>query len=296
MVTIVAVFLAIAVGLLAGSAFVQPGLVNTLRRQTDDLRDQTRELRQEVTDARGQITGLDGFADAALPYLVQDRLAGVPVVIVSQVGVEDAVVAEAQRALAAGGARVVATLEAQPKLASDDPDVQAELATLIGQPGALAVDMPELTAQALAARLATAPDSTAPDDDLLNQLLSAGYLSTGVSQATLQEIGTTTQAVIVLSGGQGDEPSPPPERFAVPLVSELGLLGVPVAAGESFANAFPFVTAVRAQGDDGTLPVDDLDLGPGGAALVLGLEELLATGRGGAYGVKDGAEPLPPLP
>jgi hypothetical protein len=34
----------------------------------------------------------------------------------------------------------------------------------------------------------------------------------------------------------------------------------------------------------------------GGAALVLGLEELLATGNGGAYGVKDGAEPLPPLP
>jgi len=34
----------------------------------------------------------------------------------------------------------------------------------------------------------------------------------------------------------------------------------------------------------------------GGAALVLGLEELLATGTGGAYGVKDGAEPLPPPP
>jgi hypothetical protein len=34
----------------------------------------------------------------------------------------------------------------------------------------------------------------------------------------------------------------------------------------------------------------------GGAALVLGLENLLASGTGGAYGVKDGAEPLPPAP
>jgi hypothetical protein len=47
---------------------------------------------------------------------------------------------------------------------------------------------------------------------------------------------------------------------------------------------------------DGTVTVDDLDQTMGGAALVLGLEELLATGNGGAYGVKDGAEPLPPLP
>jgi hypothetical protein len=34
----------------------------------------------------------------------------------------------------------------------------------------------------------------------------------------------------------------------------------------------------------------------GGAALVLGLEDLLTSGNGGAYGVKDGAEPLPPAP
>jgi hypothetical protein len=33
----------------------------------------------------------------------------------------------------------------------------------------------------------------------------------------------------------------------------------------------------------------------GGAALVLGLDRLLATGEGGTYGLKDGADPLPPL-
>jgi hypothetical protein len=40
--------------------------------------------------------------------------------------------------------------------------------------------------------------------------------------------------------------------------------------------------------------VDDLDGSMGGAALVLGLDELLATGEGGAYGIKDGARLLPP--
>jgi len=53
---------------------------------------------------------------------------------------------------------------------------------------------------------------------------------------------------------------------------------------------------VRAEGLDGTVTVDDLDQVMGGAALVLGLEDLLASGTGGAYGVKDGAEPFPPVP
>jgi hypothetical protein len=67
-----------------------------------------------------------------------------------------------------------------------------------------------------------------------------------------------------------------------------------VAAGESTTTAIPFVELVRDAGADGLVTVDDLDLNMGGAALVLGLDELLTTGRGGAYGVKDGAEPLPP--
>ena len=69
-----------------------------------------------------------------------------------------------------------------------------------------------------------------------------------------------------------------------------------MAAGESLLTDYPYVSLVRADGIDGTVTVDDLDQSMGGAALVLGLEELLATGTGGAYGVKDGAEPLPPAP
>ena len=60
----------------------------------------------------------------------------------------------------------------------------------------------------------------------------------------------------------------------------------------SLLTDYPYVSLVRADGTDGTVTVDDLDQTMGGAALVLGLEDLLASGTGGAYGVKDGAEPL----
>jgi hypothetical protein len=82
----------------------------------------------------------------------------------------------------------------------------------------------------------------------------------------------------------------------VPLAEQLAGLGVPVAAGESLLSDYDYVSLVRSNGTEGTVTVDDLDQTMGGAALVLGLEELLATGNGGAYGVKDGAEPLPPPP
>jgi len=134
---------------------------------------------------------------------------------------------------------------------------------------------------------------------VLDDLLSAGFLAPvgpGPSQATLDEIGAPGQVVVVLSGGRGEEPVLAPEAFAVPLVEALAGLDVPVAAGESLLSDYPYVSLVRADGSDGTVTVDDLDQAMGGAALVLGLDELLTTGTGGAYGVKDGAEPLPPAP
>jgi hypothetical protein len=96
-VTVVAVFLALALGLLAGGAFVQPGLVDQLRNQTDSQLGTIADLRKQVGDLRAQAAGLEAFSEAALSHLTQDRLAGSSVVLVAQEGVEDAVVTEARQ-------------------------------------------------------------------------------------------------------------------------------------------------------------------------------------------------------
>ena len=80
-VTIVAVFLALAIGLLAGSAFVQPELVDQLRIQTDRLRDDLSERDQALTETRADVAALAAFADATLPYLTSDWLVGAKVVV-----------------------------------------------------------------------------------------------------------------------------------------------------------------------------------------------------------------------
>ena len=297
-VAIAAVFLALAIGLLGGSAFVQPALQRELENRTEALRADNDTLREQIDEVRLEFAGLGAFSEAALPYLAQDRLLGVPVVLVTQVGVEDEVLTQATDALGIAGARILTTVSATALLASEDPAVQQQLAEIVGVPDAAPEDLSGLVAAELAARL-TAPIAPAPEDDVLADLLSGGFLApvgSAPDATTLQELGLPGQIVVVLSGGQGEETALPPDAFAVPLVETLSGLGSSVAAGESLPAEFPYVALVRAAGLDGVVTVDDLDQAMGGSALVLGLDRLLSTGEGGDYGVKDGAEPLPPPP
>jgi Copper transport outer membrane protein, MctB len=297
-VTIVAIFLALAIGTLAGAAFVQPALQEELQNQTERLQRNNDALRAAIDERGTEIAALGAFADAVAPMLTDGRLAGTPVVVVTQAGVEEGVLAQTRAALDNAGARVLTAVSATDELVSEDPTTQEQLATIVGEPTASADELPTLAAEALAQGLS--PSTSVVGGDVLDQLLSEGFLAPigpGPSQSTLDEIGQPGQVVVVLSGGRGDgDPTLPPEDFAVPLVTRLAGLGVPVGAGESLQSDYPFVSLVRDAGTGGTVTVDDLDRTMGGAALVLGLEDLLTTGDGGAYGVKDGAEPLPPLP
>lgn len=300
-VTIVAVFLALAIGLLAGSAFVEPGLVERLRAQTDDLRVQVDDLRGQLAESRAEVSALEAFAQAAASNLTRNRLLGTSVVIVTLEGMDGALLSQTQSALSEAGATVLATMSARSALLSEDPVKQAELATILGRPDAAPEDLPGLAAGALAERLAPGvrSETRTEDVDLLAVLLSAGFLApagAGVSETALEEVGGFGQVVVVLAGGPGPEPSIEPADFSVPLVRALASVGVPVAAGEPLVTDVPFVEAIRSAGDPGTVTVDDLDRAMGGTALVLGVDELLTSGRGGAYGVKDGAAPLPPGP
>ena len=291
-VTIVAVFLALAIGLLGGGAFVQPALQDQLERQTLEQLRNNAELREQLDEVRAEVAAMNGFASSAMPYLASDRLVGSTAVIVAHEEVEDALVASAEEALTIGGAEVVGSFSASSDLLSEDPETQAQLADIVGVFSAPPEELSAAAADALARRLRAAPDDGAlPEDDVLNRLLSAGFLDTS-EDASLDEIGRSGQIVVVLAGGATEEPALAPDAFAVPLVDALVELDVPVAAGESFTTPVPYVGAVDG---DGVVTVDDLDLSMGGAALVLGLDRLLATGEGGTYGLKDGADPLPPL-
>ncbi len=305
LVTIVAVFLALGLGLLAGTTVLNPRVVTTLENRTESLLRTVGDLRGRVDDLQATVSQLQEAGDI-LPYLDSGGLLGTRVVIVTHDGVDDATLSEARRALDTAGADVVAVLSVTDSIGASDLATQQSLAGILGfQVSDPPPDLQDRAAILLGERLADGPPRAVGQEepvDVLEELLSAGFLavpagSPGISDATVPGIGGRDQVLVVLGGGDG-EPAVDPETFLVPLVNELVRRNVAVAAGEGASTSDPFVETLRTDGaareGDRMVTVDDLDLSLGGAALVLGLEQLLSTGHGGNYGIKAGATgPIP---
>jgi RNA-binding protein YhbY len=302
-ITIVAIFLAVGLGLLVGNTVVQPSLVRDLERRTNDLRDSLADRWAEVGDLNARVGQLERAGDV-LRQLDSGGLTGVPVVIVTHQGVDAGLLAETRAALDEAQADTVAVLTMTDRMAVVDDATRQRLATILGEASdADAATLQRRAAEILAERLAVGPprrDMPPTPDDLLDKLLTDpdGFLtSPGITRDDLQGIGGRDQVVIVVSGGQGD-PTIPAKDFMIPLVEGLVAHGARIAAGESASSDYAFIGDLRtdpAVSDGVIVTVDDLDFPIGGAALVLGLERLLASAEGGDYGIKEGAtSPIPP--
>ncbi len=290
LVTIVAVFLALGLGLLAGTTVINRVLVKRLQTQTNNLQ-------QRATSAEAQASELKRQVDELVPYIMADKLPGTNVVLVTYDGSDGTTIDRAESSLKAAGANVVGVLPVTSRMALTDSDAAKALAKIVGAPA----NTPRATLQRelavdLARRLSALPPKPGGDGDLLTQLVSQGFIRRGdLSPATLRAIGQQGDAVVAVTGG-ASKLDLKPEAFMVPLVEQL-IGRVPVAAGESMHSADPFVPLLRDDGNvDGQeiVTVDDLDRAIGGAALVLGLDQLLnapASG-GGNYGL-DGTSLIP---
>lgn len=303
--TVVAIFLAVALGIAVGNAYVQPALVSQLQRRTDGLQRQLSEANADEADAKARLDRLEQATDL-LPMLVDGDLAGRHVVVVTHAGVDDASLAQVRRALDAAGAELVTVLAVTEKMSASDRQDRDTLADLFGMS---ATDDPapliESAAALVADRLANGPPqhgAQPEDDDVLDRLLREAFLSLpngspSLTEADLEDLGGNGELFVVLAGGD-EEPAPTTDEFLVPFVEDLVARGATVAAAESAGTTYPFVATLR--DDDGLdgriVTVDDVDLSIGGAALVLGLERLVVLGQGGDYGFKGSDVSLiPPL-
>ncbi len=304
--TIVSIFLAVALGIAVGNAYVQPALVDRLQKQTQELSARLATYRADNNDLETQVSRLQAATDI-LPVVDPRTIVGTSVIVVTQDGADPDALGQVTRALDETEADLTAVLSVTDKVLPSDASTRPELAQLLGAPADTpADDVATRLADALAARLVTGPPrrGAQPDrSDLLDELLRGQYLQFGaghaVPEAELADLGGRGETVVVLSGSS-DGVTPAPDSFAVPFVESLVARGAAVAAGEPASTADPFVDALRGNGDlDGSslVTVDDLDWTIGGAALVLGLERASSLGQGGDYGYRGNAEaPIPPIP
>jgi hypothetical protein len=296
LVSLVGVFLALGLGVLAGTTVLNKGIVTVLEAQTQELRETSASLRDRVERLEAEARLWSAFGNQAMEHLVSDRLVGTDVILITQEGTDGAGLQGVRRAMEGAGADLRAVFSIDRRMSLDRGSDRQALALAIGTPDGDPRDLRAQAAEALAIRLAFGSSG----DDMLALLIEAGFLvnqGPGLDGDALRQLGGNGEVFVFVAGGQV-EPAPAPSDFLVPLVRRLVLQGETVAATENLESQYEFVGLLRGDGavSDQMVTQDNVDRVPGEVGLVLALRDLMIDGRGGHYGVKGGADGTIPAP
>lgn len=294
-VSLIAVFLALAIGVVMGSAVIDQAIVDGLRSQVHRVENKadTEEARND--ELQGDVDRLQGYADASAEFAVTNRLTGVPVAVVAVRGVDGDTVHDAVALTERAGGRAPGVLWLEEKWLLEDDESRQQLADVLGE--SPTSDGLRATAwAALAERLAAGGALSA--DDLLAALTDAGFvdLETTGEGAELFGLGTypgLDARVLLVDGTDApEEMSALVGSAARALVAaELPLVVAEVHRDEEDTpDRGERVAVVR--GDDElsavVSTVDDLDRRGGRVAAILALSDL-ARNIVGHYGDGEGA-------
>jgi hypothetical protein len=311
-VSLIAVFLALGIGIIMGTAVIDRAVVDRLERQQsslrssiDDVRSTNRRLSQELKDEQDAANRL---ADEGSQRLLSGTLAQTPVLLVGARGAEADGLNDLVTLLGRANAGYLGTLWLTNHfLLTKDSEVR-DLAQALGSTETSATALRTLAVNriALALRPTTPGGATDTADTTIPNLRQAGFVdydpAPGGKADELPRFGTGTRIVAV----SGPKASVPDRQLMVPLVRDLvapradresiGVLAVsgqpPVAKKDD-----TFIGPIR---QDDTLrgrlsTVDDIDDFSGRLATVLALVDL-GVGRVGDFGRGAGAQHLLPAP
>ncbi|MUL43863.1 copper transporter [Streptomonospora sp. PA3] len=303
LVSLIAVFLALAVGIVLGGTALRDPLLDTLGDKKARLRAETERLRAEKDAAERLASGGDRLADAFADRMLGDRLSGVGVAVVEAPGVPRKLREGVVERIEQAGGTVPARL-----VVSDsylDPDRSAFVGELTGQlaSGAgLARGSAHDRAGALLARALRDPGEKDPAEEAGG--FDPGAVLAGFAHAGLLAVHGDpggADAAVVLAPGRPAAARSAPERpgaDGIMLDTVDGLhevLGAAVLVGRPSAAA-PGGLLQQARADGAAYSTVDAaggDAGDVAAALALAAA---TEGRRGDYGVAEGADGFLPRP
>lgn len=131
-VSITAVFLAIAIGIVVGSTYVDRAIVENLRERVDDVSSNLDERRAEIARLEDALEDADEYIRSSADFTVSDRLVDQPVLVVAPRGVDEEAVEEVAALARRAGARVPGVLWLEPAWALGQAEERARLAELVG--------------------------------------------------------------------------------------------------------------------------------------------------------------------
>ena len=307
-VSLVAVFLALALGIVVGSTVLQEGTVSVLRATSDRVRKESDENSRRNVELAKQNGDLQRFGASVLPQLVQDRLKGRSVVLVDTDKVDSGLRDGVRKVLEDAGAEVDGQITfADDRLALGADADRTAMARLLAVDAADPDVLRGELVKKLAARLATSTALPQQDgqraSDMLTGLQDADFLA-DLKLSRPLAAGTDPfprqgSIFVLLGPAAAATTALAPNAFLVPLADQVSTqTGGPVAGAE--AAAVPKETSwILALRDNRAVSrrvsgIDSVDTVHGQLALVEALQGSLQQLPAGQYGTKDGASGLLP--
>jgi hypothetical protein len=313
LVSIVAVFLALAIGIVLGAAELQGPTYNLLNGTTAKLQNELNQANSQRDMAEEQANAGDAYAEAVEPVVLRNLLAGQKLLIVTEPGAQGSVVSGITSAANDAGAEVTGQINLQAKFFDTSDTTQDSLNQInldVASHAGLTLDNTETyqqqAAQVIASQILTkAPlsatgagqDGTGQDTSaatMLSAYAYAGFLTTSGQPATE----ATLAVVITPQTAPSDGSADPLDQILVPVAQELAATSAAtVVAGSSAGSGTGSPIAVLRSNNvaNQVSTIDDADYVSGQSVVIEALAIQLSGGKPGSYGfASNGANAVAP--
>jgi hypothetical protein len=218
LVSIVAVFLALAIGIVVGATAIQPGALKFFDKASSRELREINQAHTKINDLENEINAEQTFDQAAEPLLLTNLLAGQKAVLVTAPGADGGTISGVTSALKMAGAKVTGQVALQPAFFATNASTENDLDALAQRDAPLGVtpgdssgkqgSIPGIAgqqeaAQVLAAALVTTdnPDSTDLPanqvNDIVNGFTQQGYVQVSPASGS-SSLAQATLAVVVI--------------------------------------------------------------------------------------------------
>ena len=307
-VSLVAVFLALALGIVVGSTVLQEGTVSVLRATGERVRQESEKNSRENVALKQEQARLQSFGVSVLPELVQGRLRGRSVVLVDTDKADGGMRDSVRKVLEDAGAEVdgqITFSDAHLALGADADRtaIGRLLAVDAAAPDVLRGELVKRLADRLATPSAMPQEDNQRASDVLTSLQDADFLadlklSKPLAAGSDPFPRQGTSFVLLGPSAANSATAVAPGAFLVPLADQVSERATAVAGVEAAAvpKDSSWVLALR---DNRAVSrrvsgIDSVDTVYGQLALVQALQSSLLRQPAGQYGIKDGASGLLP--
>ncbi|MCI4675582.1 copper transporter [Candidatus Mycolicibacterium alkanivorans] len=298
-ISLAAVFLALALGVILGSGVLSDTLLTGLRSEKQDLNKQITGLTDQRNALNEKLSGADEFDTQMSGRIVRDALAGKSVVLFRTPDADNDDVEAMTRIIGQSGGTVSGTValtqefvdaNSAEKLRSvvNSPIVPAgaQLSTTLVDQGSQAGDLLGI------ALLINRNPKVKPADDPQRETVLAALRDTGFLTYQGDRVGAADTAVVVTGGALGDNAGNQGStvaRFAAGLAPHGS--GTVLVGRDGSATGTSAVAVTRADAGmaAAVTTVDDIGVESGRITTVLALQNLIGGARPGQFGTGPGA-------